>query len=301
VQKFTDMITLDTKRILIPTDFSITSEKAIKHGAFLAQLNKGELILLHVQKKREINNLKHYISQLRNQVEQRQFLRKKLLLLADKVHKEFGIAVSIQIAEGQVTKEIIKVATEQKIGLIVMGTEGNDSVSNLFLPSNSNRVAAHTSIPVMTVRAQSLRVGYSKILLPICLSDHSRQKVNYTLQIAKLFAAQVHVVGFLSNNDINYQHKLEIILNQIKKIANEKNVNIKSQIIKTNEPANKILSYASEISADLIVTMTDEESSFFGLTKSFDSHLIDESNIPVLSVPPEIQEESFESISIAGN
>jgi len=48
------MINLNTNKILIPVDFSPVGVRAISHGAFLAKLTKGELILLHVQKKTEL-------------------------------------------------------------------------------------------------------------------------------------------------------------------------------------------------------------------------------------------------------
>ena len=43
-----------TNKILIPVDFSKTSLYAIKYAAFTAKLTKGEVILLHVQKKSDL-------------------------------------------------------------------------------------------------------------------------------------------------------------------------------------------------------------------------------------------------------
>ena len=50
------MIHFNSSKILIPVDFSETSMLAIKHGAFTAQLTKGDVFLLHV-----INI--HYVAQ----------------------------------------------------------------------------------------------------------------------------------------------------------------------------------------------------------------------------------------------
>ena len=50
------MIHFNSSKILIPVDFSDTSVLAIKHGAFIAKLTKGDLYLLHV-----VNS--HYMAQ----------------------------------------------------------------------------------------------------------------------------------------------------------------------------------------------------------------------------------------------
>ena len=41
------MIHLNTKKIIITTDFSETSLLAIQHGAFLAQFTKGDVYWSH--------------------------------------------------------------------------------------------------------------------------------------------------------------------------------------------------------------------------------------------------------------
>lgn len=45
------MIKVNTKKVLVPIDFSLTAMRAIKHAAFIVKSTKGELLLLHVQKK----------------------------------------------------------------------------------------------------------------------------------------------------------------------------------------------------------------------------------------------------------
>ena len=46
--------------------------------------------------------------------------------------------------------------------------------------------------------------------------------------------------------------------------------------------------------------MTDQDNGSGILTRTFDRELVDESEIPVLSIPPEIHEENIAPASIGG-
>jgi nucleotide-binding universal stress UspA family protein len=295
------MITLNTDKILVPTDFSLTANKAIRHAAFLAQLNKGELMLLHVQKKAETSNLIFPVPELRLLVSLRKQLEERMEAVAAQIRSDYGIDVSCRVTEGNIISEIVSEAESWGAGLIVMGTEGDESVSNLFLGNNSNRVLHKSSIPVMTVRSLSPKVGYSKILLPIDFTAHSRQKVNAAFQVAKMFAAQVEAVGILFPSEKHSRYKMEVIINQVKKMAVKKNITFHSRIIISRNPAADILKRAAKSDSDLIITMTEERRSPLDfLKKSESTSLVKESKVPVLSLPAEVNEVELDSISIAG-
>ncbi|HEX7412668.1 MAG TPA: universal stress protein, partial [Bacteroidia bacterium] len=94
------MINLNTNKILIPIDFSATSTLAVNHGAFLAKLTKGELILLHVQKKADLIDIIMPAFQLTDISAVTKFLEEKLSKLAESISKEYGIVVSPLVSMG---------------------------------------------------------------------------------------------------------------------------------------------------------------------------------------------------------
>ncbi len=296
------MITINTDKILIPIDFSQTSMLAIKHGAFIAQLSKGELVLLHVQKRKYLTHILHPVKKFRQNLPFRRLLDDNLEMLAVYIRQKYGIVVRSLITLGNVTSEIAKVADKQKAGLIIMGTQGGDSASNnLFLGSNSYRVLSKSKIPVMTVRNSSPQYGYSNILLPIDSSSHTRQKVNSAIQIADKFASHIHVLGLLGKHENNYKNKLKIILSQIQKIAREKQLVATTEIDETTNKAEKTLNYGESVQADLIVIMADERAELSRLMHGTYAHqVIDNSKVPVLCIPPELHPENAESLRIGG-
>lgn len=295
------MITLNAKKILIPIDFSEISLRAIRHGAFIAKLTQGELILLHVQSRNELLDMLLPAINITDLSVITQLLKEKLDQLAADTRSEYGIGVVPIVSSGSITSEIVNIADTYKAGMIVMGTQGANSSNDMFLGSNAYRVLTQSEIPVMTVRTAASKMGYSKILLPIDTSLHSRQKVVTALQIADKFSAQVHVLGILGSNESDHEFKLKVILPQIEKMAHERKLVCTTEIRQTRRRAEETLACADSVNADLIVCMRDETTEFpRNILGTYAHSLLNEAKIPVLCIPPEVHPENFEPDSIGG-
>ncbi|HWY37429.1 MAG TPA: universal stress protein [Bacteroidia bacterium] len=288
------MININTKKILVPVDFSKTAGRAIKHAAFIARLTKGELLLLFVQKKNDLIDIILPAVKLKDTSVITRFLEEKLRVLAEEIRKEYGIKVTPIISLGNITSEIVSIAEENKVGLIVMGTQGGDSINDAFMGSNAYRTLTKSSIPVMTVRSEAPKLGYSNILLPIDSSEHSRQKVNSAIQLADKFASHLYLLGVLGKKEDNYEYKLKVILPQIEKMAKTKNLACTAEIVKAENRAQRTLAYAKKVNADLIIIMADQNAEFSSIVLGSYAHqLINNSRIPVLSIPPEVHGENI--------
>jgi nucleotide-binding universal stress UspA family protein len=293
------MIKLNASKIVIPVDFSKTSLKAIKHGAFIAKLNKGELILLNVQKKSDLVDIFLPAFKLKDPSVVTKFIAEKLEALSKDIRKEYGIKVTPLVSMGSVTSEIVNIADENKAGLIVMGTHGGDSDSSILLGSNAYRVLTKAHCPVITVRANTQKIGYGDIVMPIDSSYHTRQKVMPTLRFAEKFASKIHVLGILGKNEQNYKHNLEVILGQIEKLGGKSNLSVTTKIVTSNDPAAQTIKYANKMKADLISIMSDQRAAATILLGNYAHQLINDSKIPVLCFKPEKHDEQ-ESFSVGG-
>jgi nucleotide-binding universal stress UspA family protein len=295
------MIKLNTSRILVPFDFSITSKRAIRHAALLAQMSKGELLLYYVKRQKSFLNIGYNTSELRAIAGERQNYRKLIEDTAHDIRTEFKIPVNVSVGTGARISTISKTINKKRIGLIVMGTEGSESASSVFRGSNSHRVVSRSEIPVLTVRTDSKKIDYSNILLPVDLSEHTRQKVVVAIQVAKSFGGKIHLLGILNKSDKELAFKLDKILKQIGARLQSEDIEFTSETIETDIPVERTILAAKRKKADMIITMTDENAgSSILASKSFDATLIDESTVPVLSIPPEIHEENIEPASIGG-
>jgi hypothetical protein len=87
------------------------------------------------------------------------------------------------------------------------------------------------------------------------------------------------------------------VIRQIEKVVKGEDVITSSEIAMAVHPAGKIMAAARRHKADIIITMTDQKTKS---SRSYDRELVDDSQVPVLSIPPEIHEENIEPASIGG-
>jgi nucleotide-binding universal stress UspA family protein len=282
------MIKFKAKKILVPYDFSKNADYALKHAAFIASYNKGDVYLLYVKKKSELLDMFLPTLNLNKKGAFLDFVIQKLDDTINSLKKEYGITAKKIVSEGNITDEINQVANDDDMDLVIMGTRGKDSQSDIFFGSNSYRLITKTSVPVMTVSTDPKIKGYDHILLPIDLSSHSRQKVNYAIDLAKLFNAQITALGIYDESEKTEKYKLEVINSQIEKLCEKKDVKFVGSIEKTKHRVQKTLSYAKRHKADLIITMTDQKIELNkSILSTYDHELINFSKNPVISIPPE--------------
>lgn len=145
------------KHIIVPTDGSGFSNKAVTTAAKLAQALGAKLLLLHVRSPLEsphhveggaLSHLGGQVVMQEIEEEERDLLDAALAIAA----AEGAAAETAFIAGYSVYEAIIRIAGEQHCDLIVMASHGRRGISGLLMGSETQKVLAHTSIPVLTVR-----------------------------------------------------------------------------------------------------------------------------------------------------
>jgi len=149
-------------RILAPTDFSNFSGFALEWAAYFAQCMKADLVFLHVIPEEEGKIVEEVIGEgavaqipkgiRENVVKDRQ---KKLKDQYDMVVPR-DIKSVLRVEEitriGVPFLEIINVAKEKEVDLIVMGTHGRTGLAHVLIGSVAEKVVHHAHCPVLTVK-----------------------------------------------------------------------------------------------------------------------------------------------------
>ncbi|MDZ4665593.1 MAG: universal stress protein [Bacteroidota bacterium] len=282
------MINFKVKRIMLPYDFSANANKAVSHAAFIASLLKADLYLVHVINKSELVDIILPLMKLKTNKVVVDMVNERLGDAAAKIRKEYGITPRTIVSTGNVTTELVNLAEENKIDLIIMGTQGKDSKSDLFLGSTAYRLITKAPVPVMTIKDLVSKKGYQNILMPIDFSEHSRQKVNYVISLAKAFSAKITVLGIYDEDEKADKFKLEIIAKQIAALCEKKGVLCEHFIDKTNHRVSKTISFAKKHKNDMIVTMTDQKlDGARGILSTYDHEIVHTAKIPIISIQPE--------------
>jgi len=133
-------------KILYPTDFSQTAEHVqdlIKH---LKGVGAEEVIVLHVQ---DFNGLRRYLPKRVDEVSQ---LNSGRLEAIRGELEAAGLKVKTVLREGPPFQEIMKVADEEGVSLIAMGSTGRSMVDEALIGSVSGKVVRMAAQPVLLVK-----------------------------------------------------------------------------------------------------------------------------------------------------
>jgi nucleotide-binding universal stress UspA family protein len=283
------MIKFNVKKVMVPYDFSANADKAISHAAFIASMQKADLYVVHVINKSELLDIILPILKLKSNKVVEDMVSQKLQDVCQKIRKEYGIEPTSLVSTGNITSELVNLAEEHKVDLIVMGTRGKDSKSDLFLGSTAYRLVTKAPMPVMTVKELISKKGYQNILLPIDLSGHSRQKVNYAIGMAKVFKSKLTILGLYDEDEKEEKFRLEGAAKQILTLCEKQKINAEVFIDKTNHRVSKTNTFAKKHKNDLVITMTDQKiEGARGILSSYDHELVHTSKIPVISIEPEV-------------
>jgi universal stress protein A len=144
----------EIRRILVPTDFSAASERALEFAASLAQHYDASLELLHVQEDPIYTAMypDAYFADIEGL--RRQLTRDAERSLADIVTKHPGVEgrTTSRVVIGRPASVIIEQSGNGGADLIVMGTHGRSGFAHLMLGSVAERVVRSSTCPVLTVR-----------------------------------------------------------------------------------------------------------------------------------------------------
>jgi len=143
------------KKILVPTDFSVLSKKAVFDGANLAKKYKAELIIFAVVDDRIFQDGLFDTSYIEQEVldARNKGFYKRLKSMKEKVlEKEPSLDVRSEMPSGIAYSEIVLFAEKENVDLIVMGTHGSTGIVHILLGSTTEKVIRKAPCPVMVVR-----------------------------------------------------------------------------------------------------------------------------------------------------
>lgn len=264
-------------RLVVPTDFSACSKKAIQFAVVMARQLAAELILLHVLPDFGPTLGTLPTTQLKKNA--LEWTENEFSNLATGIQAE-GVHVTHQIAYGPgVGKVLGPFLTTHGIELVIMGSHGASGLKKFLLGSNTVDVINHTNVPVVIVpeaapTAPVTHLLYASDLRNVleevrCLAPFARQ-LNATIKI-------IHVPP------VQYLHHLNTdkILDSLKKDMDYPAVEM--ILLKGEEVLSSIEQYAAASQGELLVMFTHHTSFLEQLfSKSLTREIAWHQTIPLL-------------------
>lgn len=259
---------LQIKKILFPTDFSACAERAVLHAAYLADRYDAELYVLNVH--HPVGERLYFddfqlseeeiASELNMHFDPSTSRKKDAASGAPQMH-------NVQVEHEVPAQAILEFAEEKDVDLIVMGTHGRRGVPRLLLGSVAEEVVRLATCPVFTVRTGEELVPrrpIERLLAPIDFSEHSRVAIDYAIELAKTYDAQLHLLHVTDDASLTTAYGVEPMTNITDELARGAEEamdeliatldypHVHSQVV-LGHPARSILDYVDENESDLIV------------------------------------------------
>jgi nucleotide-binding universal stress UspA family protein len=139
------------RRILVPTDFSDSARQALDWGISLARPFSAEIVLLHVVENLTVGYASDLFPVPMAEVfdEISGYAKTEIAKLAAEVRPKVE-AVREMVLQGKPSAEIVRIAREEAVDIIVLGTHGKGMLDQALFGSTAERVIRKAPCPVLT-------------------------------------------------------------------------------------------------------------------------------------------------------
>jgi universal stress protein A len=141
------------RKILVPVDFSSSSNKAFLFARDMVDCWKGELHLIHVMDTDFLSGAVHITIEPLDESVAKWKKRAENKLKAI-YHDSDGPELSgeIHIREGKPHEEILKLADELDVGMIVIGSHGRKGLERAIFGSVAEKVTRMAKTPILIIK-----------------------------------------------------------------------------------------------------------------------------------------------------
>ena len=278
------------KKILIPTDFSDNAKKAMDYGFHIANKTKADVVIFHANHIPVISPntpLSVYNELLKSE-------EAKITKLAHKLKEEyeerFAIKpteqkISVHIATGFATDEVVAYTEDNEVDLVVMGTQGAGGLKKMIVGSNTVSIIRSSNTPILAVPSDHEIKDLKKAVLATDFKSNENEKqFDLLVTLCKAFDLKLDILHVKSQSDFTPNDE------QIEKgLAIEtifKDIKHEYHILDAANVDDAILKHVEENNIDLIVTIPRKQSFIARLfNTSITSEIAYQAKSPLLTLP----------------
>lgn len=218
---------LNQPRILVCTDFSEASDRALKEGSRLAQKSGGELHVLHVTQypwMLQVTETGIVNEELASEVSRA--IRENCLYQFDEQLKRTKVSASTVLRfDTDIKKTIYDIVRELKVSLLVLGHTNSTIDKILPVGSFARKIASSSEVPVLIVKND---MPVDKVAALVDGNEDFRPILDRAVELSYLYSAQLNVLSLLPKFPGIYQSPYQEIARPIVQAINhdsEKEIN----------------------------------------------------------------------------
>jgi nucleotide-binding universal stress UspA family protein len=141
-------------KILSAVDGSEASKRAFEYASFLAEKCNASLLLVNIADIFErVGSSSKKLEEIAKKIDEGEIDDKAMLKKFESQAREHGVRnVSTIKRRGDIAEEILKIADNEKVDMIVLGSRGLSTAKVFLLGSVSHKVVQHANCPVTVIR-----------------------------------------------------------------------------------------------------------------------------------------------------
>ncbi|MFO7655990.1 MAG: universal stress protein [Bacteroidales bacterium] len=275
----------ELKNVLMPVDFKEPSIHAAKYAYNLARKFEGELVLLYVIETSgffsELFAQEDTISKVRSEAE------KKLAAVAESLKdKGSKVEITLKVERGKPYRKILDTASAINTRMIVLGENHQVTEQDHELGTTIYHVTLKSEVPVLTFKGNTEEMP-KKIVVPLDLTKETRKQLFSAITYGLNYNTEIHLVSVMIGGIKMRDSRIYRKLKRAKKTLEENGIVCIIKLFRRSDipPYKKVMEYAEETQAGLILVMTHQEGfTFDNYIGAFAHHIINESKVPVLSL-----------------
>ncbi len=250
------------KTILLPTNFSKASQKALEYAIMIAQKADAKIIVAHAYTITSINDESFPVLFDNVLEETKEYLKSKLDSVCGYISSfrtVSGKTINAQyiIQYNIPEQEIKELAERHHADLIVMGTNNPAGLQNI-LGSTVQNIIENTDVPILVIHEETPVKPFNKIDIAIEELSENASSVKNIIKLADLYNAEITLLhiehyarSFQEYEKISESETVSSVLNSVKKIS--KYDHIKYKTVLSDEVEEGLYKSVKEDHSDLLV------------------------------------------------
>jgi nucleotide-binding universal stress UspA family protein len=260
---------ISLERILLATDFSPASDRALEYALSLARHYGSHLYVTHVITLDDYPLMAPDLAVVREQKYRRE--AKEAMANLVRAGRFFGVSHEFLIEEGTLWPAIQNLIHRYGVNLVVAGTQGMGSLQKVLLGSNAEQMFRQSSVPILTVGPAApseplYEAEFKHILFATDFGPEAEKEAAFALSLAKEHRSKLTVLHVLSGPEQSAGLQRDFILRQMGELVPDTHgvhclVNFS---VVLGKPVEEILNAQKETKADLIVMGAKKRTSLAG-------------------------------------
>ena len=260
------------RTILLPVDFEINTEMAVKKALELSDRGQTVIHLFHVQKPviawRSIWGRNIFQANRKNQIPSKLIQWKRLI---EENYPDVNVVADLAYSMN-IEGAIIEKAKEIKADIIVIGKHSHHNWLTFMNTVFPNNIATATGYPVLTFKPGSIYTKLRSIVVPVG-PEVPQKKVDLIMALKQKFRITIHLVTVINKKQNANKFSAYSLLETYRYLRDIVQCPLDHEVLHGENVAQSAFEYAKNIKADMLLVEPESETKL----SSFPSkHIIDE-------------------------